>query len=144
MSAMTYGNLALDSSFESERPYFQVIDGSKKAQVSTSTSTSFDADHGSHFAVLLGIFTLVIVLALPVITKEVSAQNTYTVALASTPQESIVVQMDDTLWTIAERYPVSGLSTSDTVYLIREWNDLDSGLLSIGEHLLVPAASHSK
>lgn len=144
MSAMTYGNLALDSSFETERPCFQVIDGSRNVHTPISTCKSTYAVGGSHFAALLGIFAFVVVLILPIIVGELSAEKAYSNALATAPQESIVVQKDDTLWAIAERYPVSGLSTSDTVHLIIEWNRLDSGLLKIGEHLLVPAASHSR
>ena len=60
-----------------------------------------------------------------------------------TPSASSVrirVESGATLWTLAEQYPISGLTTEQTVDAIRSANGLDSSVLSAGMSLLVPAA----
>ena len=47
----------------------------------------------------------------------------------------------DTLWNIAEKNPIDGLSITETVDAIKMVNDLDSGLLVPGMELSVPTAA---
>ena len=69
-----------------------------------------------------------------------ASQRAFDTASANVSRAVISVQSGDTLWDIAEEHPVSHLSTSDTVALIRSWNGLTSSELSIGMDLLVPAS----
>ena len=52
---------------------------------------------------------------------------------------STVVPEDGTLWEIALRHPADGLSTAQTVALIRRVNSLDTGVIYPGQTLRVPA-----
>lgn len=51
-----------------------------------------------------------------------------------------VVSSGDTLWNLAERHPVHGLSTAQTVDLIERMNGLESALLEPGVSIALPAA----
>lgn len=66
------------------------------------------------------------------------ADHTYRDALESAPSHTVEVVDGDSLWDIAQRNAAKGLDTEETVRLIREWNDLDSGLLTPGMELVVP------
>ena len=52
---------------------------------------------------------------------------------------SVTVDDRDTLWNIAADHPVDGLSTADTVAVIREVNGLDSAVIHPGQVLTVPS-----
>ena len=67
-------------------------------------------------------------------------QVSYDAATMGLEYTEVSVSKGDTLWTIAEAHPVSGLSTREVIDLVKEWNGLESGLLSPGEVLTVPAA----
>lgn len=69
----------------------------------------------------------------------VFADHAYRDAHESAPSQTVEVVYGDSLWDIAQRYAAKGLDTEETVRLIREWNDLDSGLLTPGMELVVPS-----
>ena len=52
---------------------------------------------------------------------------------------SIRVEVGDTLWAIADRYPVEGLGTEQTARLVASLNDLDDATIVAGDVLAVPA-----
>lgn len=52
---------------------------------------------------------------------------------------SVTVTESATLWALAESHPVPGLSTAETVTLIRESNALPSATIHEGQVLRVPA-----
>ena len=54
---------------------------------------------------------------------------------------TIRVQPGDSLWSLAEEYPIEGLSTQETSDMIRSVNHLEHGSLAAGAHLKVPARS---
>jgi len=56
---------------------------------------------------------------------------------------AITVGESGTLWAIAQAHPVPGLSTADTVALIKESNLLDSAVIMPGQTLRVPAQPSS-
>jgi len=55
--------------------------------------------------------------------------------------QTITVQSNDTLWSIAESNPIEGVSTEQQVSWIRERNNLDSSLLRAGQTLEIPSVS---
>lgn len=62
-------------------------------------------------------------------------------ALLNAPTKIVEVTTGDTLWHIAEKNPIDGLSITETVDAIKMVNDLDSGLLVPGMELSVPTAA---
>lgn len=62
-------------------------------------------------------------------------------ALLNAPIKIVEVTTGDTLWNIAEKNPIDGLSITETVDAIKMVNDLDSGLLVPGMELSVPTAA---
>ena len=62
-------------------------------------------------------------------------------ALLNAPTKIVEVTTGDTLWNIAEKNPIDGLSITETVDAIMMVNDLDSGLLVPGMELSVPTAA---
>lgn len=140
-NSMTYGNLALKSS--DARPAFQVIDGNLQsyARDSVGLDSFFSARARLNIGAALVVAVALIALSLTFF-NAFSAQRVFDSATANTPQTVVSVHEGDTLWDIAVAHPVSDLSTSDTVSLIRSWNGLSSSELSIGMDLLVPASLH--
>ena len=138
-NSMTYGNLALKS--YTTHPSFQVIDGNSRSFNHTCAFTqkapvaNARPKAGLFFVVVIAM----IALSFTFLTSAAS-QRAFDTASANASRAVISVQSGDTLWDIAEEHPVSHLSTSDTVALIRSWNGLTSSELSIGMDLLVPAS----
>lgn len=62
-------------------------------------------------------------------------------ALLNAPTKIVEVTTGDTLWNIAEKNPIDGLSITETVDAIKMVNDLVSGLLVPGMELSVPTAA---
>lgn len=62
-------------------------------------------------------------------------------ALLNAPTKIVEVTTGDTLWNIAEKNLIDGLSITETVDAIKMVNDLDSGLLVPGMELSVPTAA---
>ncbi len=62
-------------------------------------------------------------------------------ALLNAPTKIVEVTTGDTLWNIAEKNPIDGLSITETVDAIKMVNNLDSGLLVPGMELSVPTAA---
>lgn len=58
-------------------------------------------------------------------------------ALTTTATQSVEVRPGDSLWALAEAYPVEGMTTQDTAELIRTWNGLESATLQPGMELSV-------
>lgn len=52
--------------------------------------------------------------------------------------EEVYVRPGDTLWSIAADYYGTGIDTREAVYEIKKYNDLESGMLSVGQKLLLP------
>lgn len=51
---------------------------------------------------------------------------------------SVTVRAGDSLWTIAQKHPVEGLGTLETVELIRDANALGGSAVHTGQMLRVP------
>lgn len=82
--------------------------------------------------------TLFFVLATSVFSARYAA---YAESVSNVTYETIRVQSGDSLWSLAEEYPIEGLSTQETSDMIRNVNHLEHGSLAAGAHLKVPARS---
>lgn len=82
--------------------------------------------------------TLFFVLATSVFSARHAA---YAESVSNVTYETIRVQPGDSLWSLAEEYPIEGLSTQETSDMIRSVNHLEHGSLAAGAHLKVPARS---
>lgn len=82
--------------------------------------------------------TLFFVLATSVFSARHAA---YAESVSNITYETIRVQSGDSLWSLAEEYPIEGLSTQETSDMIRNVNHLEHGSLAAGAHLKVPARS---
>ena len=82
--------------------------------------------------------TLFFVLATSVFSARHAA---YGESVSNVTYETIRVQSGDSLWSLAEEYPIEGLSTQETSDMIRNVNHLEHGSLAAGAHLKVPARS---
>lgn len=65
-------------------------------------------------------------------------ESAYAQAVAEVETCEIEVASGDSLWSLAERYGVDGLDTSQLVDLLIEWNGLESATLQPGMLLVVP------
>ena len=65
----------------------------------------------------------------------------YAESVSNVTYDTIRVQSGDSLWSLAEEYPIEGLSTQETSDMIRNVNHLEHGSLAAGAHLKVPARS---
>lgn len=82
--------------------------------------------------------TIFVVLATSVFSARHAA---YAESVSNVTYETIRVQPGDSLWSLAEEYPIEGLSTQETSDMIRNVNHLEHGSLAAGAHLKVPARS---
>lgn len=82
--------------------------------------------------------TLFFVLAMSVFSARHAA---YAESVSNVTYETVRVQPGDSLWSLAEEYPIDGLSTQETSDMIRNVNHLEHGSLAAGAHLKVPARS---
>lgn len=62
-------------------------------------------------------------------------------SVSNVTYETIRVQPGDSLWSLAEEYPIEGLSAQETSDMIRNVNHLEHGSLAAGAYLKVPARS---
>lgn len=65
----------------------------------------------------------------------------YAESVSNVTYETIRVQPGDSLWSLAEEYPIEGLSAQETSDMIRNVNHLEHGSLAAGAYLKVPARS---
>ncbi|MDZ4063640.1 MAG: LysM peptidoglycan-binding domain-containing protein [Coriobacteriia bacterium] len=62
------------------------------------------------------------------------------VASSELPTRAIRVRASDTLWDIASENRIEGLSTAQTVEVLRTLNRLDHAQIAVGQSLLIPNA----
>ena len=145
-----FGNLALAPA---EEHRFTVIDGSaaQKAVAPSRTQLFAPIAYPSR-TVLEGakmndklVFTLaalaVSICVAGTIFMGSASSDSKLNALLNAPTKIVEVTTGDTLWNIAEKNPIDGLSITETVDAIKMVNDLDSGLLVPGMELSVPTAA---
>lgn len=144
---MVQGNLALKLETSAE-PTFTVVQGGRSGfqpltvkpsrnQQAVVAPTPAALKVSTIVAVAVAL-TLFFVLATSVFSARHAA---YAESVSNVTYETIRVQPGDSLWSLAEEYPIEGLSTQETSDMIRNVNHLEHGSLAAGAHLKVPARS---
>lgn len=144
---MVQGNLALKLETPAA-PAFTVVKGgrsgyqplpvkSARNQHAVAAPTPVALKVSTIVAVAVAL-TLFFVLATSVFSARHAA---YAESVSNVTYETIRVQPGDSLWSLAEEYPIEGLSTQEISDMIRNVNHLEHGSLASGAYLKVPARS---
>ena len=144
---MVQGNLALKLETPAA-PAFTVVKGgrsgyqplpvkSARNQYAVAAPTPVALKVSTIVAVAVAL-TLFFVLATSVFSARHAA---YAESVSNVTYETIRVQPGDSLWSLAEEYPIEGLSAQETSDMIRNVNHLEHGSLAAGAYLKVPARS---
>lgn len=144
---MVQGNLALKLETPAA-PAFTVVKGGRSGYqplpvksarnqhaVAAPTPVALKVSTIVAVAVALALF---FVLATSVFSARHAA---YAESVSNVTYETIRVQPGDSLWSLAEEYPIEGLSAQETSDMIRNVNHLEHGSLAAGAYLKVPACS---
>lgn len=144
---MVQGNLALKleapavpafTVVKGGRSGFQTLPGKPVRSQCVATTSAPVALRVSTIVALAVALTLFFVLATSIFSARHAA---YAESASNVTYETIRVQPGDSLWSLAEEYPIEGLSTQETSDMIRNVNHLEHGSLAAGAHLKVPARS---
>lgn len=144
---MVQGNLALKlvapaapafTVVKGGRSGFQTLPGKPVRSQCVATTSAPVALKASTIVAVAVALTLFFVLAMSVFSARHAA---YAESVSNITYETIRVQPGDSLWSLAEEYPIEGLSTQETSDMIRSVNHLEHGSLAAGAHLKVPARS---
>ncbi len=144
---MVQGNLALKletpaapafTVVKGGRSGFQTLPGRPVRSQCVATTSAPVALKASTIVALAVALTLFFVLATSIFSARHAA---YAESVSNVTYEAIRVQPGDSLWSLAEEYPIEGLSTQETSDMIRNVNHLEHGSLAAGAHLKVPARS---
>lgn len=149
MNTMVYGNLALKP--ERRAPQLEVVSGKKPSYVIAAPRQVAAPDRYAAVACrpdtraskALSAIGIIAVLSIMLAFTGVSSVLNGAAradAIASANRTEVSVLPGDSLWSIAERHSIAGLSTEESVQVISEWNDLKSSMLVAGTTLTVPAA----
>lgn len=136
-SMYTDGNLALV--LDAPRAGFSVVDGYKRIYDSSDLAQERAAASALAPKTLVIVFALAGIMIACLFGTLIAGQRAYDTGLASQQRAELVVASGDTLWSIASEHAIEGLSTQDTVSVLREWNDLSTSSLTPGTTLVVPA-----
>ena len=144
---MVQGNLALKleapavpafTVVKGGRSGFQTLPGKPVRSQCVATTSAPVALRVSTIVALAVALTLFFVLATSIFSARHAA---YAESASNVTYETIRVQPGDSLWSLAEEYPIEGLSTQETSDMIRNVNHLEHGSLAASAHLKVPARS---
>lgn len=144
---MVQGNLALKLETSAEYTFTVVQGGRSMFQPLTVKPARNQQAVAAPGRVALKVPTIVAVavaltLFFVLATSVFSARHAaYAESVSNVTYETIRVQSGDSLWSLAEEYPIEGLSTQETSDMIRNVNHLEHGSLAAGAHLKVPARS---
>lgn len=144
---MVQGNLALKLETSAEYTFTVVQGGRSSFQPLTIKPARNQQAVAAPGRVALKVPTIVAVavaltLFFVLATSVFSARHAaYAESVSNVTYETIRVQSGDSLWSLAEEYPIEGLSTQETSDMIRNVNHLEHGSLAAGAHLKVPARS---
>ncbi|MDY2776895.1 MAG: LysM peptidoglycan-binding domain-containing protein [Collinsella sp.] len=137
---MTRGNLAV--ALEQQTPAFTVISGGRTSTTAPIAPSGHSVSSERPSSVLRGAaaFCLTALILLVAASWFFSGTTAFAAAVDGTELQDIRVSSGDSLWSLAEKHPVEGLSTQETVDAMMIWNDLEIGGLQPGQHLFVAAS----
>ena len=144
---LVIGNLALAPAREevTSRPRLTVIEGRAGERLQGHMpELVIDAQrHGNMPAVVAACFvclllTVSLTIGWSVITGRAAMADE---AFSHVEMEEVAVEAGDSLWTIAERHAVDGMTTRELVDRLKELNGTGSQPLQPGDVLMVPIAS---
>lgn len=90
--------------------------------------------------VVMASALLIIAFAAVFASSGLSAREAVASRMEAVPTESVRVLDGESLWSIAEKHGVDGVSTRDVVSWIKAKNGISVSTLSAGQSLLVPAS----
>ena len=147
------GNLALavcedDARSRMNPARFRVIAGSLDASTCIDSSvlpcgdTIAAADAKPlgyrHRRLLITLSMLILVAAISLCAASFAARAALAnEAVSHAERMEVSVEPGSSLWSLAERHPIAGLTTDETVRVIRDWNRLASAELQPGQVLVV-------
>lgn len=144
---MVQGNLALKLETPAA-PAFTVVKGGRSGYQPLPVKSARNQHAvAAPTPVALKVSTIVavavaLILFFVLATSVFSARHAaYAESVSNVTYETIRVQPGDSLWSLAEEYPIEGLSTQETSDMIRNVNHLEHGSLATGAYLKVPARS---
>ena len=144
---LVIGNLALAPACEelASRPRLTVIEGraGERLQGHMPEHAIDVRRHGNVPAVVAACFvclllTVSLAIGWSVITGRAAMADE---AFSHVEMEEVAVEAGDSLWTIAERHAVDGMTTRELVDRLKELNGTGSQPLQPGDVLMVPIAS---
>ena len=147
-ASMTYGNLALKDESVTQQS-LEVVSGGAKTIVSRCAQVAApdvyaavkSASEPTNVSLLVRL-ALIIAASFTLMASamfiDIRAER-QTAFIDSLVQQKVVVRNGDSLWDIATEHAVNGLSTDETVEVIRMWNSLPNATLYSGMELVVPA-----
>lgn len=131
VAAYIDGNLALDISKTNPR-MFTVIEGGRFSNQANRIGKSSIKTY-----VAIGVITFVLAsIAFCFTSNWIGSRSAYQ---DSVSHASITVKAGDSLWSLAAKCDVQGLSTQEVSDMIASWNHLDSATLKPGQKLTVPS-----
>lgn len=145
---MVYGNLAL-AAYPVERPKkvrLSVVEGGRRPRCGVAGASQARAKTAPHGAVAFAVICATALFALVAIVgwSVMSNRSAFVRdSFAGAPLQEVTVHAGDSLWTIAEEYPLDNVTTSELSDAIAAYNALDGVVLNPGDTLMVPASSQA-
>ncbi len=135
----TFGSLALSATTRN----LVVIEGGARRKPSTHASAPRRRPAHRGASGLLALFVASVLVVCFLAQSVVDATHASHVAqlLDDVPKEEVSVVTGDTMWQIAERHSIEGVSTAELVRWMRQANNVDTACLYPGQTLVVPQTS---
>lgn len=114
----------------------RVVEGGRKHGRSLGASAHMGSRQAS--AVMRATLAIVVALFATCLAKDFCQHRHRQAVLGSASYESVLVVSGDTLWSIASRHDLEGLTTAEVVSHIRDINQLESARLTPGMRIQVP------
>ena len=95
--------------------------------------------HSYKFTIIAAIVVVGITFAASLFISDQLIADRIATAQANLRYATTTVQPGDSLWSIAESHQIKGMSTSETLRLIEQLNNINAQSLSVGMNLSVPA-----
>ncbi|MGR1083658.1 LysM peptidoglycan-binding domain-containing protein [Olegusella massiliensis] len=138
----TAGSSALTPQYR--RTTFTLIQGGKDCATNcpstrTNLHQSTVQQRSYRFTIFAALVVVAITFAASLYISDQLDANRIATAQLNLRYATTTVQPGDSLWSISESHQIKGMSTSETLRLIEQLNNIDAQSLSVGMNLSVPA-----